>query len=132
MKIWQSYGAEHSMNLVIIGKFENVTDAEICENEANALTCFLRELESKKKFEFDSNYFPDEVIEYLRKENINFYGVYDLNYFLCDFKLNRKKNEIHITSNDNVNALITFMIHKGAKVEVFSAHDYPIDEEPTE
>lgn len=132
MKIWQSYGAEHSMNLVIIGKFKNVTDAEIYENEAKALTCFLRELESKKKFEFDSDYFPNEVIEYLRKEKIGFPSVQELEHFLYDFTLDRKENEIHITSNDNVNALITFMIHKGAKVEVFSAHDYPSDEEPTE
>ena len=28
MKLWTSYGAEHSLNLVIIGDFKEVVDAE--------------------------------------------------------------------------------------------------------
>ena len=28
MKIWQSFGSEHSSNLVMIGHFKNVADAQ--------------------------------------------------------------------------------------------------------
>ncbi|WP_368857300.1 DUF6375 family protein, partial [Vibrio parahaemolyticus] len=28
MKIWQGYGAEHSLNLVIVGEFKDVEKAE--------------------------------------------------------------------------------------------------------
>lgn len=37
MKIWQGYGAEHSLNLVIVGTFKDVGDAEKFE----ALTGFV-------------------------------------------------------------------------------------------
>ena len=41
MKIWTSYGAEHSLNLVIIGQFKEAADAEEFESLISSLSEFL-------------------------------------------------------------------------------------------
>ena len=48
MKLWTSYGAEHSLNLVIIGDFKEVVDAEEFELLVSSLKEFLMK---DKKFD---------------------------------------------------------------------------------
>ncbi len=38
MKIWNGYGSEHSMNLVLIGKFKRAKDAEKVEKDIDKLS----------------------------------------------------------------------------------------------
>lgn len=38
MKIWNGYGSEHSMNLVLIGKFKQEQDAEKVEKDIKTLS----------------------------------------------------------------------------------------------
>lgn len=125
MKIWQSYGAEHSMKLVIIGKFKNVDDAEKLKHEVEALTEKLQELNNDNKYEFGSNSFNDDILDYLKKRELCFFAPEQLDQFLSEMSITQNDTEIRITSDDNLNALVSFMIHRGAKVEVFSTHDYP-------
>ena len=51
MKIWNSYGAEHSLNLVILGKFKDVTHAEEFKTMLDSLTNFLRK---ESSFDIDA------------------------------------------------------------------------------
>lgn len=122
MKIWQSYGAEHSMNLVIIGRFKEVADAEEFEDLFNSLTEFLRE---QKGFDVDSDRYGNEVLDYLGKKNIYCLSPQQLGLFLYDVSIDQYGNEIRITSEDDMTGLISLLVNKGAKVEIFSAHDYP-------
>lgn len=122
MKIWQSYGAEHSMNLVIIGRFKEVADAEEFEDLFNSLTKFLRE---QNDFDVDSDRYGNEVLDYLGKKNIYSLSPQQLGLFLYDVSIDQHGNEIRITSQDDMTGLISLLVHKGAKVEIFSAHDYP-------
>ncbi|MFK5894552.1 MAG: DUF6375 family protein [Pseudomonadota bacterium] len=125
MKIWQSYGAEHSMNLVIIGRFKEVIDAEEFESLIDSLINFLHE---HSDFDVDSDRFGREISDYLSKKNLYCLSPQQLGQLLYDMHLEREGNEIRISSDDDLNAFISLLIHKGAKVEAFSAHDYPIDE----
>ena len=38
MKVWNGYGSEHSMNLVIVGHFKEVRDAEKAKELIDLLT----------------------------------------------------------------------------------------------
>lgn len=54
MKIWNSYGSEHSMNLVLIGSFVQAKDAENIEK-------FVTKL--KKASEYEEYYLSGEPPE---------------------------------------------------------------------
>ena len=68
MKIWQGYGAEHSLNLVIVGEFKDVEKAENFEQLVSTISSFLCSDESN--FDVDADRYGDEVLEFLRKQNL--------------------------------------------------------------
>ena len=65
------------------------------------------------------------MLDYLGKKNLYCLSPQQLGQLLYDMHLEREGNKIIISSDDDLNALTTLLIHKGAKVETFSAHDYP-------
>jgi len=125
MKLWTSYGAEHSLNLVIIGSFKEVVDAEEFESLVSSLTEFLM---NDKEFDVDSDRYSRGMLDYLGKKNLHCLSPQQLGQLLYDMNLEREGNKIVISSDDDLNALTSLLIHKGAKVEAFSAHDYPNEE----
>ena len=124
MKVWQSYGAEHSMKLVIIGQFKEVEEAEEFKTLVDSLTNFLSK---QKDYDMDSDRFSKEVLDFLREINIYSLSPQQLEQFLLDKSLEQNGNEIRITSDDDLNAYFSLLILKGAKVEAYSTHDYPED-----
>ena len=122
MKIWQSYGAEHSLNLVIVGKFKDVADAEEFNALVESLTDFLR---NQPEFDIGADRFSPDVLDYLGKKNLFCLTPQQLGQLLYDMHMEQNGNEIKISSDDDLNAFVSLLIHKGAKVEAFSAHDYP-------
>lgn len=124
MKIWTSYGAEHSLNLVIIGHFKDASEAEEFELLISSLTNFLVD---DADFDVDSDRFSPAVLDYLGKKNLYCLSPQQLGQLLYDMRLEREGNKISISSDDDLNALTTLLIHSGAKVEMFSAHDYPAE-----
>ena len=125
MKIWNSYGAEHSLNLVIIGRFKEEHEAEEFETLTNKVTSFLHE---NPEFDVEADRFDKKTLDFLGKENLSSLSPQQLGHLLYDVHLTRDGNEVRIGSDDDVNAFISLLIHKGAKVEVFSAHEYPENE----
>ncbi|GAB2190492.1 hypothetical protein MAH1_21000 [Sessilibacter sp. MAH1] len=125
MKIWNSYGAEHSLNLVIIGLFKEEHEAEEFETLTNKVTSFLHE---NSEFDVEADRFDKKTLAFLGKENLFSLSPQQLGHLLYDVHLTRDGNEVRISSDDDVNAFISLLIHKGAKVEVFSAHEYPENE----
>lgn len=125
MKIWKGYGSEHSMNLVMIGQFKTIEEAE----DANEL---IQELKGglHNKIDLSSGNrltrFPDEIRDLLRR--LNFYDLRteELEQFLYDITYYTEGNKlIFETDESDVSAFLKILVHKGAKVEVYSAHDYP-------
>ncbi len=122
MKVWTSYGAEHSLNLVIIGHFKEAVDAEEFESLVSSLKGNLMD---DSDFDVDSDRFSSGMLDYLEKKNLFCLSPQQLSQLLYDMHIERKGNKIIISSDDDLNALSSLLIHEGAKVEIFSAHSYP-------
>lgn len=121
MKIWNSYGSEHSLNLVIVGHFKEAYQAEEFEILTAKVTQFLLD---NSEFDVDADLFDEKTFEFLKKENLFSLSPEQLGHFLYDVNVSSDGKKIRVTSDDDVNAFVSLLIHKGAKVEVFSAHDH--------
>ena len=129
MKIWNGYGSEHSMNLVLIGKFKRAQDAVKVNKDIEKLSAQVAKDDDTIAFAKSENQkFSDEMLSLLRSLNLNTLGPADLTQLLSDHHLSREGNRITITTDEaEVSAFLKLFIEAGAKVEVFSAHDYPSD-----
>lgn len=130
MKIWSGYGSEHSMNLVLIGRFKRVQDAEKVEKVINKLSAQASKDESHS-ISFDApeeQRFSKDMLSLLGSLNLNILGPADLGQLVSDHDLRRKGDRITVTTDEaEVSAFVKLFVEAGAKVEVFSAHHYPSD-----
>lgn len=128
MKIWNGYGSEHSMNLVLIGRFKHAQDAERVEKDIKRLSAQV----SKENIQLvsfadpEDQRFSEEMLSLLRRLNINSLGPTDLDQLISDHNLERAGDRITLTTDEaEVSAFVKLFIDAGARVEVFSGHDYP-------
>ena len=90
MKIWQSYGSEHSINLVMIGRFKELSDAE----EAKALIdALFDDLNNKVQIETRQDRYSSEVLDLLMSRNISYLSPQELGQFLFDIDVRLEGNE---------------------------------------
>jgi hypothetical protein len=130
MKIWNGYGSEHSMNLVLIGKFKRAQDAEKVEKDIDKLSA-----QASKDDSFsiafarpEDQKFSEEMLSLMRSLNLNTLGPADLEQLVSNHHLMREGDRITVkTEEAEISAFVKLFIEAGAKVEVFSAHDYPSD-----
>lgn len=128
MKIWNGYGSEHSMNLVLIGKFKRAQDAEKVERDIEKLRAQVSKDDSNSSVyrEPEDQRFSEEMLSLLRSLSLNTLGPADLDQLIFDHHLERESDRITVTTEEaDVSAFVKIFIEAGAKVEVFSAHDYP-------
>lgn len=129
MKIWNGYGSEHSMDLVMIGSFKRVDDA----TEVKDLIGELVEQVSKEPMRsYDDDpkeaRFSKEMLDFFVKTNLSTIGSSELDQFHYDVSVEQKGNKlIFKTEESDISGFLKLLIEKGAKVEVFSGHDYPED-----
>lgn len=123
MKIWNSYGSEHSANLVIIGKFKDAASAKEAMTIIDKITEFMANTDDDHE---DAVNFSDAALDFLK--TVKFYSVRpaELAQFRYDINSERKNDQIVITTDElEVSAFLKLLIDKGARVEMYSAHDYP-------
>jgi rRNA maturation endonuclease Nob1 len=132
MKVWLGYGTEHSQNLVMIGHFKDVADAERAEEILNQLEVLVNEEVSEKRMEIGkgSQRFSDRVRDVLYKDlKVYDLGPSELEQFAYDVRVKREGANIVITTDESdVSAFLKLLIDQKAKVEVYSAHFYPDSE----
>jgi hypothetical protein len=123
MKVWRGYGSEHSMNLVMIGQFKSIEDAKKTKEEMDLLT---KELTNKIDVGRPLNRYGDEVLDLLGKINCHILAPSELEQFLYEFTSEVEGEKVILTTEESdISAFVKLMINKGAKIEIFSAHDYP-------
>ncbi|MCF5758741.1 hypothetical protein K3H45_02335 [Aeromonas veronii] len=130
MKIWNGYGSEHSMNLVLIGRFKRAQDAEKVEKDIEKLSVQASkdDCDAISFAKPEDQKFSDDMLSLLRTLNLNTLGPADLGQLISDHRLKRKNDQITVTTDESeVSAFVKLFIEAGAKVEIFSAHDYPSD-----
>lgn len=128
MKIWYQHGSEHSANLVMIGHFENVADATKAKEIIDALTHQVTEDESKGKLTLGSpsDRYSDEMLDLLGRLNIMSIGPQELEQFAYEVSTKVNGNDLVLTTEElDISAFLKVMFQKGARIEVYSAHDYP-------
>ncbi len=128
MKIWYQHGSEHSANLVMIGHFENVAEATKAAEIIDVLTKQVREEESSgaRIIGHPSERYGDTMLDLLGKLNIASIGPSELEQFAYEFHIKAQGNDLVLTTEElDVSAFLKVMVDKGARVEVYSAHNYP-------
>lgn len=120
MKVWKSFSGDHSAKLRIIGTFKTVEDAKEAADTFNDL------LAVEEKDKGKNLYFSDEVMEVMKKHNFHSFSEQDPQQLDLFYALEPKGNEIIVETNEvEVQALLKVLLHKGAKIELYSQHDYP-------
>ncbi|HUS74562.1 MAG TPA: DUF6375 family protein [Methanothrix sp.] len=123
MKIWHGYGSEHSMNLVMIGHFKSSEDAEKTQKLIDQLSEGLRD---KIEIGKSCDRFSDAVRGLLSETECYNLSPSELEHFLYDTHTRVVGDKIILTTDEfEVSAFFKLMILKGAKVEIYSAHDFP-------
>lgn len=127
MKVWNGYGSEHSMNLVMIGRFKEARDADKAKKlidelikQVNAERDFYRSDASPEKRRFS-----EEMLNLLMSSQLTSIGPMELEQFSYDVNIQVAGNEVVVTTDEvDVLAFLKVLLDKGARVEVYSAHDY--------
>jgi len=128
MKIWNGYGSEHSANLVMIGHFKNAGDAAKTMEVIERLTEQVRTDEDAGLINIGggTNRYGDAMLHLLESVKVHSVGPAELEQFIYDVRIKVKDNDIVLTTEETeVSAFLKVLIDHGARVEVYSAHDYP-------
>ncbi|WP_330262856.1 DUF6375 family protein [Streptomyces griseorubiginosus] len=128
MRIWNGYGSEHSMNLVLIGRFETVAGAQAAEERMEALQALAEAAWSDDDWRSPEERMPRELGEALSQMKLYDMGRSDVDAFALDHNVTREAQTVRIwTDESDVQGFLKVLLHHGAKVEVFSRHTW--DEE---
>lgn len=128
MKIWNGYGSEHSANLIMIGKFKEVKDAKEALQKIEKLKDQVhKETQSGSIIVGGvTDRYSDEMLKVFRDLKIHSLGPSDLEQLAFDVSIEQKETELILTTDEvDVAAFFKILVLEGAKVEIFSRHDYP-------
>ena len=128
MRIWQSYGSEHSMDLVMIGTFETVSDAEAAVERMEALEVIAQAERPDDDWRNEDERMTNSLQDELRKLGLYQMGRYDVDIYAYDHSIERNGPIIRIrTEESEVQGFLKVLLHLGARVEVFSRHNWDDD-----
>ena len=128
MKIWKTFGTEHSMNLVLIGHFKEITNAEDAMRSIDRLTAFVTDDEppAPSTAPSEQHRFSEAMRELLHSESLHSLAPEELEQFSYDVRVRHDQTEVSLRTDEvDISAFLKLLVQKGARVEVYSAHDYP-------
>lgn len=124
MKIWKSFSAEHSAKLRIVGKFKNAEDLKSARETIEALT---NEVMKQDVCRLEKASCTKEIENILHNSNIYNIGEEDLIHFTHAHSIDYESDSVVINTDElDIQGLIKVLIKNGAKIEMYSKHDYPI------
>ncbi len=128
MKVWYGYGSEHSANLVMIGSFKDARDAgkakevidQLAEHIVSEVQAGTMETEGR------TDRYSDKLLQLLQSVRIHDIGPAEMEQFAYDFDVKVDDDRVVLTTDESdVSAFLKVLIDRGARVEVYSAHEYP-------
>jgi len=128
MKFWSGYGSEHSMDLVLIGHFDDDAEAETALELITELTQAAQAESDAGRLVLGEppDRFSDEILEKLMEVNIGSIGPAEIEQLLYDVNVTRDAEKVVITTDElDVLAFIKILLLKGARIEMLSGHDFP-------
>lgn len=128
MKIWYQHGSEHSANLVMIGHFKDADEATKANEIINALTRQVAKDEASGTLILGSpvDRYGEEMLDLLGRLNVISIGPQELEQFAYEVSVQADGSKLILTTDEiDISAFLKVMFNCGARVEVYSAHDYP-------
>ena len=128
MKIWYQHGSEHSANLVMIGHFENAVEATKAKEIIDALTNQVAEDQSNGTLIVGSpsDRYGNKMLDLLGRLNIASIGPLEVEQFAYEVNVEVEGNDLVLTTEEfDISAFLKVMIQRSARIEVYSAHDFP-------
>lgn len=128
MKIWYGVGTEHSMNLVMIGHFADVASAEHAKELIDQFTTAAQTEQDEKRLEAGeyADRYSEPILALLDSTNVHSLEPNDLQQFLYGANVKQDGSEVVITTDEiEIQGYLKLLLSKGARVEVYSAHDHP-------
>ena len=128
MRIWYGYGSEHSMNLVMIGHFKDAETAAKANDVIAQLTLQVNADSDAKLIDVGRHptRFTDGALKILQDTDFYSVAASELEQFAYDVSIEQEDNKLILTTDESdVSAFLKLFVDRGARVEVFSAHDYP-------
>lgn len=127
MKLWYGFGSEHSMRLRMIGKFKEIGDASEAMRAIDEITDLVNKEVDSGEIELDgrTDRYSVAMLDLLDNLHISTVSPRELEQFAYEISIDQIKDEVIITSEESdVSAYLKIMIDKGARLEVYSAHNY--------
>lgn len=127
MRVWWGYGSEHSMNLVMIGKFASVGEAEAAKDLIDRLTRGVQNEVDAGRLEVGAppRRFSTQMLDLLTELQVYGLRPEDLEQLVYDAKVVVHADSLILrTDESDVAPYLKLMLDKGARIDVFSAHDY--------
>lgn len=128
MKIWYQHGSEHSANLVMIGHFVDATEAAKAKEIIDALTEQVSKDQESGALVLGSpsDRYGKEMLDLLSRLNVASIGPSELEQFTYSANITVEGHSIVITTDElDIAAFLKVLFLRGARVEVYSAHDHP-------
>ena len=127
MKIWHGFGSEHSANLVMIGRFKTAKDAKEALALIEKITAQVKkDQENKVEVDTITGRYGRAMLDLLANENFVTVGASELEQFAYEVNVSLDGTELTLTTEEyDVSAFFKLLIHHGARLDVYSAHDYP-------
>ena len=131
MRIWYSYGSEHSMDLVLIGTFETVASAEAAIEKMEALKILAESEWSDDDWRYQDERMPGSLMDALSKLKLYDMGRSDVDIYAFEHTVARTGPIVRVqTEESEIQGFLKVLIHLGARVEVFSRHNWNEDGTP--
>jgi hypothetical protein len=128
MKIWYQHGSEHSANLVMIGHFEDATEAEKAHEVILELTNQVTAEQNNGSLVVgsQSERYSAAMLDLLGRLNVHSIRPWELEQFVYDVSVEVEGSDVILTTDESdVSAFLKVMFNRGARIEVYSAHDHP-------
>jgi hypothetical protein len=126
VKIWFGHGSEHSANLIMIGRFADARKANAFVETVRLIQEQVREDDQSGRLDWDRPEFSDQALQLLARRKAHSLGPTEIVQFALDYSLDVQDSEVTVKTDEiDVSGLLKLMIDGGAKVEIYSAHEWP-------
>jgi hypothetical protein len=131
MKIWTGYGSEHSYSLVMIGHFTDEASARNAEAQFRRLGIAAESELPASGWESPDARFSDSMWDLLKELGIYDLSRSDIENFGYEHGVEVTGNELRVSTDEGeVQGFLKVLINGGAKVEIYSSHNWTVEGEP--
>lgn len=134
MKIWSGYGSEHSAKLVMIGHFADLTKLRATQDKFKRLAEQVRAEEEAGTMDLGwdaDERFSDTMRAVLAELNLYELSPADVENLVYEYDIETSGTTMTLSTDElDVQGFLKLLLDGGARIEVFSKHDWAEDGEP--